>query len=135
MPGRIGAALRGGTAAFGSFSIGQKAATVCTVLVLAVGGYAFSTWAARPSYAPLYSNLAATDASAIVDKLKAGGTPYQLADGGQTILVPQDKVYELRLTMSGEGLPAGKDTGYSLLDKQGVTTSEFMQHVDYQRAL
>ena len=135
MPAWVSTALRRALAVFSSFSIGQKAATICTVLGLVVGGYVFSTWAAKPSYAPLYSNLAATDASAIVEKLKAGGTPYQLSEGGQTILVPQDQVYELRLSMSGQGLPAGKDTGYSLLDKQGVTTSEFMQHVDYQRAL
>lgn len=135
MPGKAGAAARRGVATFQSFSAGQKAATVCTLVALVVGGYLFSTWAAKPTYGQLYSNLSATDASAIVDKLKASNTPYQLSDGGQTILVPQDKVNDLRLTMSGQGLPAGKDSGYSLLDKQGVTTSEFMQHVDYQRAI
>jgi flagellar M-ring protein FliF len=132
---QIQPALRGVLAGFGRFSPGQKAATICTVLALAVGGFFFSSWAAKPALAPLYSNLSGPDASAIVDKLNAGGTPYQLADGGQTIMVPQDKVYDLRLSMSGAGLPAGKDTGYALLDKQGVTTSEFMQHVGYQRAL
>jgi flagellar M-ring protein FliF len=131
----FGLASRRVLAGFGRFTPGQKAATICTVLVLAVGGFFFSNWAAKPSYAPLYSNLSGTDASAIVDKLSAGGTPYKLADGGQTVLVPQDKVYDLRLAMSSAGLPAGKDTGYALLDKQGVTTSEFMQHVGYQRAL
>jgi flagellar M-ring protein FliF len=100
-----------------------------------VGGYFFSTWAAKPTYAPLFSNLAPADASAIVDKLNSGGTKYQLADGGATIMVPQDQVYDLRLKMSGAGLPAQSETGYSLLDKQGVMTSEFMQHVDYQRAM
>ena len=65
----------------------------------------FSTWAATPSYAPLFSNLAGTDASAIVDELEADGVPYELADGGDTIMVPQDKVYDLRLKMSGAGLP------------------------------
>ena len=37
--------------------------------------------------------------------------------------------------MSGKGLPAGNDTGYALLDQQGITTSEFQQQVTYQRAL
>src|SRR5919199_823207 len=37
--------------------------------------------------------------------------------------------------MSGKGLPAGNDTGYALLDEQGITTSEFQQQVTYQRAL
>ena len=50
-------------------------------------------------------------------------------------MVPQDQVYDLRLQLSGEGLPGEADTGYALLDKQGITTSDFMQHVDYQRAL
>ena len=35
----------------------------------------------------------------------------------------------------GKGLPAGQDTGYSLLDQQGITTSEFQQQVTYQRAV
>jgi flagellar M-ring protein FliF len=134
----IGAAqawLRRGTAGFARFTPGQKAATVCTIAFLAVGGFLFAQWANRPNYAPLYSNLSGPDASAIVDKLESSGVPHKLGDGGQTILVPQDRVYDLRLTMSGAGLPGGKDTGYALLDKQGVTTSEFMQHVGYQRAL
>jgi flagellar M-ring protein FliF len=123
----------GGT--FGAFTVGQKAVTVVAVLVLGVGGYVFSQWAGKPSYAPLFSNLAASDASAIVDKLTADGTPYQLADGGGTILVPKDKVYDLRIKMSGAGLPAQADAGYQMLDKQGVMTSEFMQQVGYRRAL
>jgi flagellar M-ring protein FliF len=99
------------------------------------GGFVFAKWASAPSYAPLFSNLSSTDASAIVDKLNSGGTPYQLADGGATVMVPQSQVYDLRLKMSGQGLPAQSDTGYALLDKQGLTTSDFMQNVGYQRAL
>jgi flagellar M-ring protein FliF len=70
-----------------------------------------------------------------VDKLSADGTTYELSGGGTTIMVPQDQVYALRLKMSGQGLPAGGDTGYSLLDKQNVMTSEFMQQVGYRRAM
>jgi flagellar M-ring protein FliF len=135
MRDRVTSTVRRLAATFGSFTPGQKAVTILGVLVLAVGGYGFATWAARPAYAPLFANLSATDASAIVDKLTSNGTQYQLADGGTTILVPQSQVYDVRLKMSGQGLPAQSDTGYSLLDKQGITTSEFMQNVDYQRAL
>ncbi|MFP5330587.1 MAG: hypothetical protein ACLGHC_10710, partial [Alphaproteobacteria bacterium] len=39
-------------------------------------------------------------------------------------MVPNGQVYDLRLSMSGKGLPAGNDTGYALLDEQGITTSE-----------
>ncbi|OLB66357.1 MAG: flagellar M-ring protein FliF [Actinobacteria bacterium 13_2_20CM_2_72_6] len=121
--------------AFGAFTTGQKAVTLVGIVAIVAGGFVFAKWASAPSYAPLFSNLSSTDASAIVDKLNSGGTQYQLADGGATIMVPQSQVYDLRLKMSGQGLPAQTDTGYALLDKQGLTTSDFMQNVGYQRAL
>jgi len=121
--------------AFMSFTSGQKAVTLIGVAALGLAGFFFYSWASAPSYSPLFSNLSGADASAIVEELSGSGTPYELADGGATILVPQDKVYDLRIQMSGAGLPAEAETGYSLLDKQGITTSDFMQHVGYQRAL
>jgi flagellar M-ring protein FliF len=136
MRDRVTATLRRIVATFGAFTPGQKAMTIFAVIALAVGGYFFSTWASTPTYAPLFSNLAAADASAIVDKLAAEGTPYELANNGQTIMVPQDQVYDVRLKMSGEGLPASSDAaGYDLLDKQGVMVSDSMQQKNYQRAL
>ncbi|HEV7964301.1 MAG TPA: flagellar basal-body MS-ring/collar protein FliF [Actinoplanes sp.] len=135
MRDRVTAVLRRIVETFQSFTPGQKAISIFAVLALAVGGYFFATWAAQPTYAPLFSNLAPADASAIVDKLNADAVPYQLTNGGQTIMVPQDQVYAERIKLSGQGLPAQADTGYALLDKQGVMTSDFMQQVGYQRAL
>lgn len=135
MSNRLPRVLRRALDVFASFTPGQKAVTVLAALAVVTGGVLFANWAARPSYAPLFTNLAASDAAAITEKLSASGVPYELANGGQTILVPDDQVYDLRLKMSAEGLPAESQSGYSLLDKQGITTSEFMQHVGYQRAL
>jgi flagellar M-ring protein FliF len=126
---------RRGWDSFRAFSPGQKAVTVLATIALLIGGFLFMSWKSKPTYAPLYSNLAAQDASAIVDKLNAQKVPYQLAAGGTEILVPKDKVYATRLTMSSAGLPGSGQSGYSLLDKEGVTTSEFKQQVDYQRAI
>jgi flagellar M-ring protein FliF len=120
---------------FLAFTPGQKAVTIAAVLALVIGGYLFSSYASRPSYAPLFTNLAASDAAAIVDKLQAQNKPYKLSEGGTAIMVPSKDVYAERLTMSAAGLPSSGQTGYSLLDKEGITTSEFKQHVDYQRAL
>ncbi len=117
------------------FTTGQKTMTALAIVALVIGGSLFYTWAATPTYAPLFSNLSGSDASAIVDKLTADGTPYQLTDGGSTITVPQDSVYSERVKLSGAGLPSGDQTGYALLDKQGLTTSQFQQQVNYQRAV
>jgi flagellar M-ring protein FliF len=122
-------------ATLSTISLGQKVVIGLLLVGLLLGGFYFFSWITTPAQAPLFSNLAAKDASAIVDELNAESVPYTLTDGGQTIMVAQDKVYGLRLTMSGKGLPAGQDTGYSLLDQQGITTSQFQQQVTYQRAI
>src|SRR5215217_1533588 len=120
---------------FATVSLGQKVVIGLLLVGLLLGGFFFYSWITTPTQAPLFSNLASTDASAIVDELNAEGVAYELTDGGQTIMVAKDQVYDLRLAMSGKGLPAGQDTGYALLDQQGITTSEFQQQVTYQRAL
>jgi len=135
MRDRITALFRKGTGTFGSFTPGQKAVTIFAVVALVIGGYFFANWAGQPTYAPLFSGLAPADANAVVDQLNSDGVTYKLADGGSTILVPQDQVYAERIKVSAAGLPSQGEAGYELLDKQGVMTSEFMQQVTYRRAL
>lgn len=135
MTDRLPAPVRRVTDTFKSFTPGQKAVTIAAVIALVIGGYFFATWASKPSYSILFNNLSTKDASAIVDSLQKSGTKYELANDGQTILVPQDQVNKLRLSLSGQGLPGDAGTGYALLDQQGITTSDFMQHTNYQRAL
>ncbi len=120
---------------FLSFTPGQKAVTIAAVVALLIGGFLFSSWASKPSYAPLFTNLSPTDASGIIDKLNANKTPYQLAANGTEILVPSKDVYSSRLALSAAGLPASNSNSFDLLDKEGITTSEFKQNVDYQRGL
>src|SRR4051794_974953 len=84
---------------------------------------------------PLFSNLSATDASAVVDQLKSQGVQYQLTGGGATVLVPEGQVYDLRVSLAGKNLPAGDSGGWSILDQQGMTSTDFQQNVAYQRAL
>lgn len=120
---------------FTSFSGPQRIIAAIGIAVLLLGSVAFYRWASAPTMQPLFTNLAAADASAIVDQLDSQGVGYELADSGTSVLVPRDQVYKLRLSMSSQGLPASKDTGYALLDQQGVTASQFQQQVTYQRAL
>jgi flagellar M-ring protein FliF len=105
------------------------------VAVLILGSIALATWATKPAYTPLFSGLSAEDASAIVDQLRTSGVPYELSNGGATVLVPEASVYEERLTAASAGLPSASTGGYSLLDEMGVTASEFQQSVTYKRAL
>ncbi|GAA3672927.1 hypothetical protein GCM10023081_09110 [Arthrobacter ginkgonis] len=117
------------------FTIAQRAIALIGVGVLVLGATALGFWLTRPSYTPLFSGLQASDASLIVEQLQADNVPYQLTDGGGTIMVPQENVYDERLKAASAGLPAAEADGYSLLDSVGVTSSEFQQDVTYKRAL
>ena len=135
MKSALAGTLERARSTFSTISLGQKVVIGLLLVGLLLGGFFFFRWITAPTQAPLFSNLASADASAIVDELNAGGVAYTLADGGQTIMVDKDQVYDLRLQMSGKGLPANSQDGYALLDKQSLTTSDFRQQIDYQRAL
>lgn len=89
----------------------------------------------RTDYRPLFTNLSAEDAGEIVKKLKDAKTPYQITPDGKGILVPADKVYEQRLTLASEGLPQGGGVGYEIFDRKNFGMTEFVQKINYQRAL
>ncbi len=98
-------------------------------------GWFVVDWARRPALAMLYSRLAAQEASRIVEKLRDAGVTYELKDGGTTIYADESKIYALRLNMASEGLPAGEQAGYRILDDEKIGASPFTQHVNYIRAV
>jgi flagellar M-ring protein FliF len=112
----------------------QKIALGAVILTVVAGGLVLSRSGTTVTRAPLYTDLSASDASSVVDALESQGVDYELTDAGRTVMVPQDQVYDLRVAMAGQGLPSSNE-GYALLDNQGITTSEFRQRIDYQRAL
>jgi flagellar M-ring protein FliF len=118
-----------------SFNPAQLVVIGLLTVVALIGAMAFMKWASAPSYSVLFTDLDAKAASSVVEKLKADGVPYQLSNEGTAVMVPTAKVYDLRLSLSSAGLPEGGTVGYELLDKHGLTTSEFTQKVDYQRAV
>ncbi|PRA81943.1 flagellar basal-body MS-ring/collar protein FliF [Microbacterium sp. MYb66] len=125
---RIGRVIAG-------FSLAQRTIAIIGVAVLALGIVALSSWLSRPTYTPLFSGMSASDANAVVEQLRSSSVPYELADGGATVLVPEKDVYDQRLAAASAGLPGSSSGGYSLLDDMGVTTSEFQQSVTFKRAI
>jgi flagellar M-ring protein FliF len=113
----------------------QKAAAVLIALAVVAGVLLMTRIATSAQYEPLFTDLAAADAADITEQLNSEGVPYELADGGHTILVPSEQVYDARLKVSADGLPSDSKVGYGVLDDQGLTTSEFGQRVGFQRAM
>ena len=75
------------------------------------------------------------DAGAIIAQLKASKTPYRVGGAGEQIMVPADKVDEIRLRVASQGLPLGSGVGFEVFDKGSFGLSDFSQRINYQRAL
>jgi flagellar M-ring protein FliF len=82
----------------------------------------------------LYSDLEPETAAGIADELDSRGIEYELTDGGRVVWVPQDEVANTRLDLSSAGLLPSSG-GWSILDSQGITSSEFDQRIGFQRAM
>jgi flagellar M-ring protein FliF len=106
-------------------------AAVATVVFIILAAY----WFGQPNYATLFSGLVQEDAGEIVAKLKEEGIPYQLKDGGKTILVPQEKVYETRLNLAASGMPKGGSVGFELFNQNQLGSTDFDRKLKYNWAL
>ncbi len=109
------------------FMVGLAATIAAAVAVV--------MWAQQPNFSLLYSGLTEKDSAGVIDALDKAHVPYQL--GGQgTVLVPTDKIHDLRIKLAAQGLPKGSAVGFeSLNDSQGFGVSQFMETARYQRSL
>lgn len=122
-------------AALAGFTTGQKVMTVLALVVAVIAGVVYMRDESKPNYQPLFTNLQASDSGSVTQQLTASKIPYQLADGGTTVLVPAADVDQERVALAEQGLPDSGTVGFSALEKSGITTSEFVQQVEYQQAL
>ena len=116
-------------------SVTQRTFVVGMGLLAVVVFVGLILWMNQPDYRVLYTNLSPEDASRVVSGLQADKTPYKLENNGQTILVPADKVYDLRLKVAGEGTITGQGVGFEIFDNIKVGETSFVQRINYQRAL
>ncbi|UCD36073.1 MAG: flagellar M-ring protein FliF [Nitrospiraceae bacterium] len=112
----------------------RKTAILAVVVVSVASMLLMFSWVQKADYQVLYANLSEDDAGRIVQELQEKKIPYQLGASG-TVLVSADKVYDLRLQLASQGLPQGGGVGFEIFDNTSFTTSEFVQKLNYRRAL
>lgn len=105
-----------------------------TVIVVSLFIVMIALW--KPvGMSPLYTQLDPADAARIVDELKSARVEYRLADNGTTVLVPGNRVPEVRVQMAGKGLPTAGVVGFEKFDKSKMGVTETGMRIDFQRAL
>ncbi len=95
------------------------------VALILLAALAFvATRTSKPTMGYLYTDLDPSAASAITEKLKAQNVDYTLSADGTSIMAPESKLAELRMSLAGEKL--GGKIGYEVLDEEqpfGVSAS------------
>jgi len=118
-----------------SLSITQRITIVVAALLVGAGTLFFSRWRTESDFRPLYTGLASEDAGAVVQKLRESGTDYRLSSSGDAVMVSSAKLAETRLEMAAAGLPKTGRIGFELFDKTSFGTTEFVEQINYKRAL
>ena len=107
-----------------------------TVVAAVVAGFIFIiNWTTSPEFGILYKNLSPEDAGVILSKLKENKVDYKISSNGTSISIPDDLIYEKRMELASQGLPKGGSVGFEIFDNTNLGITEFVQNVNYQRAL
>jgi flagellar M-ring protein FliF len=94
------------------------------------------TSAAPASYVPAFTNLSLREAGEVQASLASAKIPSKLDGAGATVLVPGASVDAARIAVDKAGIAVdGEHQGYDLLDKLGMSSTDFQQNVAMKRAL
>jgi flagellar M-ring protein FliF len=119
---------------FGRLERGQKLVVIALASVCLTAMGLGAVFASRPTYVTLFAGLDREDGSRVVSQLESDGVPYQVAAGGDRILVEEEQVDEIRLKLAGSGLPSG-GIGYEIFNDQQLGLTDALFSVNVQRAL
>ncbi len=115
---------------------GAQRIALLSIALLTTGAIALLVQVGRATdYSILYANLSPQDSAKIVDELSTRNVQYKLTHAGTTIQVPNDRVYDLRLELASEGLPAAGPVGFEVFEEGGLGMTPFQQRIRYRRAL
>ncbi|MBM3839803.1 MAG: flagellar M-ring protein FliF [Verrucomicrobia bacterium] len=115
--------------------INQKVIIIISGLAVLVGLGGLVYWSSRPSYALLFARLDIAEAGRIMTELDALNIPYESKSGGSSIYVHTDKVHSVRAQLATKGMPKSEGVGFEIFDKPAFGMSDFVQQVNYMRAL
>ncbi len=105
------------------------------VALLVAAAIAASVLGRQPDYRVLFANLSDKDGGAIVAQLSQMNVPYKHADGGGAILIPSDRVHDVRLRLATQGLPKGSVAGFELMESSKFGMTQFQERLNFQRGL
>ena len=135
MAGKFSELMDKGRQTWGKFALKQRVFLVCFAAVVVAVFIGLVIWINQPDYRLLLGNLPPEDANRVVAMLQGEKVKYRLEDGGTSILVPANNVYDMRLKVAGSNTIQGAGQGFEIFDNIQVGETDFVQKMKYQRAL
>lgn len=89
----------------------------------------------QEDFGVLYTKLNAEDAGDILEALQKDKVPYKIKGDGSIILVPKDKIYDVRLKLAAKGIPSSKIVGFEIFNEPKMGATHFQEHINYLRAI
>ena len=132
VPAELPSTFVGKIAALPSASKMKLGIAIAAVLAIMV---AVAMWASQGDWRVLYANLPDKDAGAITAQLTQLNVPYRYSEGGNAILVPADKLYDVKMKLASAGLPKAAVAGNELLDNARFGQTDRQERLNMQRAL
>jgi flagellar M-ring protein FliF len=121
--------------AWNSFSFSQKIVISGIVAAVIVSLVIFSFWLRKPSFGVLFSDLDVASAGDVSEELEKMGVDYKVEGGGTTILVPAERIAQLRINLASEGVINSGGVGYEIFDNNEIGVTDFVQKINMRRAL
>ncbi|MGE7665017.1 flagellar basal-body MS-ring/collar protein FliF [Ureibacillus composti] len=106
----------------------QKGALIGTIIGVIALASILTYFFTRTTMVPLFTELSASESGEIAEVLAAQGVPYEIAPGGTNILVPEDQVDTLTVSLASQGYPESGDINNSFFTSNagfGMTDNEF----------
>jgi len=123
--------------------LNKKQKIVILATIVAVVGFiaALVVWNSNnragvlyPGYAVLFEGVSPEDGALIVQQLQQDKIPYRIPQDN-TILIPQEFVYEQRMKLASNGIPKSSKIGFEIFDTKDFGATDFDQRIKYLRAI
>ncbi|MBC7734188.1 MAG: flagellar M-ring protein FliF [Bacteriovorax sp.] len=109
------------------FAIGVVLLVAVAIVAIVIGR--------QPDWRVLYANLGDKDGGAVIAQLATMNVPYKYSEGGGAVMVPADRVYDLRLRLAAQGLPKGAVAGFEQMENNRFGMTQFQEKLSFQRGL
>jgi flagellar M-ring protein FliF len=108
---------------------------VISFLLIAVTGYFLWSYATKPSYTAVQTNLNPADTNRVTQALASAGVTYKVVNGGTEVDVLASQQSKAQVALASKGVGPGNHASLADMSNLGLGATDFQQRVAFQRGL